>query len=301
MNLPTKKGIFYLENNVDQAQFGRFWESEELVRECTAPPMRQTDCIPEDGRHGYRILSVSKLWMGRCPNFQIWYKYIQGCGELKTCWSSFSSQQCQVRRGEKPTGADIAERFPLPQPLQFLMAKEPGDIILKGHPFLQSEKFRVGFPEGSTFTQNLAADAYGAHSSLNLFLEESSEILSWPLNLTDMEAWAPGLARLGERKQPVQVYTAINGWAGIRARWADSPPAGLPLHAALALPSMLFSFVPVYLSSPQEDCLHFTFIVGQALPYLLCRYKDNENLVLDSMSFYCSDSLECDTQWEGNK
>lgn len=97
------------------------------------------------------------------------------------------------------------------------MAKEPGAIILRGHPYLQRGKFKVGLPEGRVFTQNLAAIAYGAHSSLNLFLEESPEILSQPLNLTDVEAWAPGLARRRERKQPVQVYTALNGWAGIRA------------------------------------------------------------------------------------
>lgn len=116
-----------------------------------------------------------------------------------------------MRCGKKPTGADIAKRLPPPQALQFLVAKEPGDMIPKGHPYLRRAKFGVGLPEGSTFTQNFAAVAYGAHSSLNLFLEESSEILSQPLNLTDVEAWAPGLARRGERKQPVQVYTAING------------------------------------------------------------------------------------------
>lgn len=92
--------------------------------------------------------------------------------------------------GEKLTGADIAKRFPPPQALQFQMAKEPGAIILRGHPYLRRGKFRMGLPEGSAFTQNLAAIAYGAHSSLNLFLEESPEILSQPLNLTDV--WKPG-------------------------------------------------------------------------------------------------------------
>lgn len=56
----------------------------------------------------------------------------------------------------------FAERFLLRGPpskaLQFLVAKEPGDIILKGQPSLQREKFRGrGPPEGSEFTQNFVA------------------------------------------------------------------------------------------------------------------------------------------------
>lgn len=52
----------------------------------------------------------------------------------------------------------FAKRLPPSMALQFLVAKELGDIILKGQPSLQREKSGGRGPsEGSEFTQNFVA------------------------------------------------------------------------------------------------------------------------------------------------
>lgn len=76
-----------------------------------------------------------------------------------------------------------------------------------GTPYLQRESFRVKLPEDSVFTFVTLRDP----PILESFFWKSVQKSFASLNLTDMEAWVPGLARSRERKQPVQVYIAVNG------------------------------------------------------------------------------------------
>ena len=109
-----------------------------------------------------------------------------------------------------PLGQKFAQVFSTRGP-SIPYGKETRTIILRGQPSLQRGK-----------VQGLALGMQGAHtdlccpslrdlSPLHLFLEEFPEIFCQPLNLADMEAWMPGLARSKQRKQPVQIYTTING------------------------------------------------------------------------------------------
>lgn len=72
----------------------------------------------------------------------------------------------------------FAERLPLPEALQFLVAKESGDIILREQPYLQREKFGGGrgYLKAVGSYGTLLPISYGTYPSLKLFVDVSNPL-----------------------------------------------------------------------------------------------------------------------------